>query len=335
MCSDVMEEGSGSLPVASFTNIQCDRGSTQVDFGDRVKSDPELREFPSESSLWTLAPYERRIVFPQHPLFSNNDGQLVAAVTALQKIAYFRDSGGSSLIQPQEVHQRRIGLPRNRDRLLSEPSQEITTPKWSLGYGEEVATIWIKIRKRKLFHAQTENGIRLMLAPRSANAKHSSIPGNSQGIRNLPGSPSFLGNLFKMTAEQCSDHRSSELRQGQWKFRAHSVVSLIPKITVRFVHYNDTLFSYHARRIWKRTEGLSVWPRSTTGATNGPSDWSCDLVFSGPTEGWNGCELERSRSLVLPWSKTTLGKYPFLFTININEKQLGWKSSYLPWQQLP
>ncbi|GKG23775.1 hypothetical protein Tco_0391811, partial [Tanacetum coccineum] len=43
-----------------------------------------------------------------------------------------------------------------------------------------------------------------MLAPRSANANHSSIPGNSQGIRNLPGSPSFLGNLFKMTAEQCS-----------------------------------------------------------------------------------------------------------------------------------
>nr|GFB99946.1 hypothetical protein [Tanacetum cinerariifolium] len=28
---------------------------------------------------------------------------------------------------------------------------------------------------------------------RSANARHSSIPENSQGMRNLPGSPSFLG----------------------------------------------------------------------------------------------------------------------------------------------
>ncbi|GJU49220.1 hypothetical protein Tco_1218775 [Tanacetum coccineum] len=56
-----------------------------------------------------------------------------------------------------------------------------------------------------------------MLAPRSANAKHSSIPGNSQGIRNLPGSPSFLGNLFKMTAEQCSCI-GVELAGVHWKF---------------------------------------------------------------------------------------------------------------------
>ncbi|GJV81185.1 reverse transcriptase domain-containing protein [Tanacetum coccineum] len=31
-----------------------------------------------------------------------------------------------------------------------------------------------------------ENGMRFMLAPRSAKAKHSSIPGNLHGIRNLP-----------------------------------------------------------------------------------------------------------------------------------------------------
>nr|GEZ61819.1 DNA-directed DNA polymerase [Tanacetum cinerariifolium] len=52
------------------------------------------------------------------------------------------------------------------------------------------------------FH--TKSGIRFMLAPRSANAKHSSIPGNSQGIRNFSGSPSILGNLFRMTSEQSS-----------------------------------------------------------------------------------------------------------------------------------
>ncbi|GJY98756.1 putative nucleotidyltransferase, ribonuclease H [Tanacetum coccineum] len=51
----------------------------------------------------------------------------------------------------------------------------------------------VGVRSGSESFSQTENGIRLMLAPRSANAKHSSIPGNSQGIRNLPGSPSFLG----------------------------------------------------------------------------------------------------------------------------------------------
>nr|GFC43666.1 hypothetical protein [Tanacetum cinerariifolium] len=52
------------------------------------------------------------------------------------------------------------------------------------------------------FH--TESGMRFMLEPISANARHSSILGNSQGMRNLSGSPSFLGNLFRMTAKQCS-----------------------------------------------------------------------------------------------------------------------------------
>ncbi|GJV66930.1 hypothetical protein Tco_1482439 [Tanacetum coccineum] len=43
-----------------------------------------------------------------------------------------------------------------------------------------------------------------MLAPRSAKALHVLIPENSHGMRNRPGSPSFLGNLFRMTAEQFS-----------------------------------------------------------------------------------------------------------------------------------
>ncbi|GKG10113.1 hypothetical protein Tco_0338859 [Tanacetum coccineum] len=51
---------------------------------------------------------------------------------------------------------------------------------------------------------QTEYGIRLMLAPRSAKALHVLISENSQGIRNRPGSPSFFGNLFRRTAEQFS-----------------------------------------------------------------------------------------------------------------------------------
>nr|GEZ43248.1 hypothetical protein [Tanacetum cinerariifolium] len=50
----------------------------------------------------------------------------------------------------------------------------------------------------------TDTGIRLMRAPRSAKAKHSAILGKSHRIRNLPRSPSFYGNFFRRTAEQCS-----------------------------------------------------------------------------------------------------------------------------------
>nr|GFA52149.1 hypothetical protein [Tanacetum cinerariifolium] len=49
-----------------------------------------------------------------------------------------------------------------------------------------------------------DNGMRLMLASRSASVKHSTIPGKSHGIRNLPGSPSFSSNFFRRTTEQCS-----------------------------------------------------------------------------------------------------------------------------------
>nr|GEY08058.1 hypothetical protein [Tanacetum cinerariifolium] len=42
-----------------------------------------------------------------------------------------------------------------------------------------------------------------MLAPRSASAKHSAIPGKSHGIRNLHGSPNFSGNFLRRIAEQC------------------------------------------------------------------------------------------------------------------------------------
>ncbi|GJX83111.1 hypothetical protein Tco_0332592 [Tanacetum coccineum] len=43
-----------------------------------------------------------------------------------------------------------------------------------------------------------------MLAPRSAKAWHTSIPGKLHGIRNLPGSPSFSGSFLRSIAEQFS-----------------------------------------------------------------------------------------------------------------------------------
>ncbi|GJX38746.1 hypothetical protein Tco_0252049 [Tanacetum coccineum] len=67
--------------------------------------------------------------------------------------------------------------------------------------------ILVLVSPWRLSFSKTESGIRLMLAPRSARAKHSSNSGKSHGIRNLPGSPNFSGNVFRMTAEQFSLNR--------------------------------------------------------------------------------------------------------------------------------
>ncbi|GJY05334.1 hypothetical protein Tco_0371274 [Tanacetum coccineum] len=51
----------------------------------------------------------------------------------------------------------------------------------------------VGVRSGSESFSQTENGIRLMLAPRSANAKNSSSLEIQKEFRNLPGYPSFLG----------------------------------------------------------------------------------------------------------------------------------------------
>nr|GFB19255.1 integrase, catalytic region, zinc finger, CCHC-type, peptidase aspartic, catalytic [Tanacetum cinerariifolium] len=48
---------------------------------------------------------------------------------------------------------------------------------------------------------QIDKAIRLMLVPRSAKAWKISIPEKSQGIRNLPRSPSFFGSFLRSMAE--------------------------------------------------------------------------------------------------------------------------------------
>ena len=51
-------------------------------------------------------------------------------------------------------------------------------------------------------------GIRLMLAPRSHKAVLVQLPSNVHGIRKLPGSLSFSGKLFRMTALHSSVRRT-------------------------------------------------------------------------------------------------------------------------------
>ncbi|GJU65446.1 hypothetical protein Tco_1247281 [Tanacetum coccineum] len=73
----------------------------------------------------------------------------------------------------------------------------------------------VGVRSGSESFSQTENGIRLMLAPRSANAKHSSIPGNSQDSGKLARVSTFLGNLFKDDRRTMfNSHRSSSKDRG-------------------------------------------------------------------------------------------------------------------------
>ncbi|GJT85967.1 hypothetical protein Tco_1067684 [Tanacetum coccineum] len=68
-----------------------------------------------------------------------------------------------------------------------------------------VIQVGVSSGRESFFHM--DNGLRFMLAPRSAKAKHLSIQGKSHGMRNLPGSLSFSGNFLRRTAEQCSFNR--------------------------------------------------------------------------------------------------------------------------------
>ncbi|GJR96686.1 hypothetical protein Tco_0268860 [Tanacetum coccineum] len=148
--------------------------------------------------------------------------------------------------------------------------------------------------------SQTENGIRLMLAPRSANAKHSSS-GNSQGIRNLPGSPSFW-----VTCQDDRDHmfihRVLRLEQGSLEVRATSVsFSLFPN----FIEFVDLVISIEygsffscSKRYGKvKTEGLVFGTGATTGATMGSK--TRVVIGSGLTGGLEGAVLCEQRRVQL------------------------------------
>nr|GFB55988.1 hypothetical protein [Tanacetum cinerariifolium] len=81
-------------------------------------------------------------------------------------------------------------------------------------------TIFVSLTVGSLSFFQIDNGIRLMLAPKSARAKQLSNSEKSQGIRNLPGSPSFSASFLKTTAEQFSFNGVLRLDVfGAWELR--------------------------------------------------------------------------------------------------------------------
>ncbi|GJR23393.1 hypothetical protein Tco_0971920 [Tanacetum coccineum] len=77
---------------------------------------------------------------------------------------------------------------------------------WSYGIesAKNFKVIRVGVSSGRESFFQMERGIRFMLAPRSAKAWHTSIPGKSHRIRILPGSPSFSGIFLRSIAEQFS-----------------------------------------------------------------------------------------------------------------------------------
>nr|GEV71634.1 hypothetical protein [Tanacetum cinerariifolium] len=71
------------------------------------------------------------------------------------------------------------------------PAYQAPAPQ-TQGVLKEDISSYVKANDAVMKNMQTQdNGIRLMLAPRSASAKHSAIPGKSHGIKNLHGSSNF------------------------------------------------------------------------------------------------------------------------------------------------
>ncbi|GJY61314.1 hypothetical protein Tco_0461971 [Tanacetum coccineum] len=108
----------------------------------------------------------------------------------------------------------------------------------------------------------------------------------SQGIRNLPGSPSFLGNLFKMTAEQCS-FIEVRTRQGSLEVRATSL------------DYGSFTLS-RLEDMEEETEGCNVLERGVTTEQQWHKNWSCDWVQDLPEVG--GADFVNKKGALGPLS---------------------------------
>nr|GEX83723.1 hypothetical protein [Tanacetum cinerariifolium] len=101
-----------------------------------------------------------------------------------------------------------------------------------------------------LFH--TDNGMRFMLAPRSARAKHSSILGKSQGMRNLSGPPVFLSTNWSNNG--LNDGRNNGLRIWYQSFNLDNQrldifgASVISRMRHVLCHLGLTFYYFRKRR---------------------------------------------------------------------------------------
>ncbi|GJS00992.1 hypothetical protein Tco_0317500 [Tanacetum coccineum] len=129
-----------------------------------------------------------------------------------------------------------------------------------------------------------------MLAPRNRLCISIHHPGNSQGSGYLPGSPSFLGKLVKMTVEQCS-FIGVRADRVHWKLSHFSKFLLFPSKVLR-VEANFALKTRASDMVNDtQNEAFSVWPGSIQKGNNGSKTGV--VIGSGPT-GW----LDRVRYFV-------------------------------------
>nr|GEX79455.1 hypothetical protein [Tanacetum cinerariifolium] len=111
-----------------------------------------------------------------------------------------------------------------------------------------VIHVGYKSGRESLFY--TGNGIRLMLAPRSARAKHSAILGKSHGIRNLSGSLSFSSTFFRRTAEQCAFNGVLAISQSL-SFLVNKLLMDGPNFGIKIRASAKLILKFKSLKIWK------------------------------------------------------------------------------------
>ncbi|GJW29794.1 hypothetical protein Tco_0046669 [Tanacetum coccineum] len=171
----------------------------------------------------------------------NNDG---AIVVALQKMLS-RWEAVSLSVKPSRFIQRKKILAFISSRLLAQV-RDLWEIESLTSEGEVVTKERVGFFEKQEF--TIPNGVRINACTRSANAKHSSIPGNSQGIRRLAWGLRFLGFMkFESTSISRSlsirffsclrlfhDHASKDM-EGNWEgfsVLARRLVTLLRNVRV-------------------------------------------------------------------------------------------------------
>nr|GEU66394.1 hypothetical protein [Tanacetum cinerariifolium] len=94
-----------------------------------------------------------------------------------------------------------------------------------------------------------------MLAPRSAKAKHLSIPKKSHEMRNLAGFPSFSGNFWRRTAEQCS-FSGVLANSNNLSLLVNKLLMVEPNLGMRMRASAKLMLKFKSWKIWKN---FSIW----------------------------------------------------------------------------
>nr|GEY38561.1 reverse transcriptase domain-containing protein [Tanacetum cinerariifolium] len=154
---------------------------------------------------------------------------------------FFNDDPSSPPLLPQEI---KVVEPKNKKSSIDEPPESASLRVMQVGDSSG---------RESFFH--TDNGMRFVLALRSAKAKHSSILKKSHGMRNLSGSPSFLGNLLRRTAEQYSFNGVLS-NSNNFSLLVNKLLMVEANLGMRMRASAKLMLKFKSWKIWKK---FSIW----------------------------------------------------------------------------